>query len=299
MVLDLRDLELFLEIGRTGSISAGAERCGLSLSAASARMGTLERRVGAALLERHRRGVDLTSAGEALATDAVALLRDARAVEEKMLARSHGITHELRLGVNSSAVDSLPDVITAALNRMPAVTLDLVELRSPEAVKQVREGTLELAVISVGADPVDGCQTTSLWDDSLVVVGPSSLGRAQPLSLRQTVAEPMVGLNRDLPLQQLIEREAERSGLQPTLRVRFPTLSAVCAAATAGVGRAIVPISSARRHGVPSTAQHALVEPWAQREAVLVAKEFAALSHVAGSLVNQLIRFSDEVTQDS
>ncbi|WP_158553939.1 LysR family transcriptional regulator [Micromonospora deserti] len=294
-MIEIRDLALFLEVVESGSISAGAERCGLSLSAASARITALERRVGTPLLERHRRGASPTAAGESLTAGAARLVDEARELEESLMARSRGITQELRLAVNSSAVDSLPEVITAALNRMQTVSLDLVELSSVAAVDHVREGRVELAVVSTGTAATQGCETIVLWDDSLVVVGRPQKGLSRPLSLAQVTAEPMVGLNRGVPLQQLIERQAARAALQPTYRVRFPSLGAVCAAATAGVGRAIVPRNSARRYGVPLRAQHELTEPWARREAVLVARDFARLSPTAAALTEQFVAYGAEV----
>ena len=294
-VIDVRDLRLFLEIVETGSISAGAERAGLSLSAASGRISALERRLGVPLLERHRRGVEPTSAGELLAAGAARLVVEARSLEESLVARSRGITEELRLAVNSSAVDSLPEAITAALNRMQPVSLDLIEMSTAAAVDQVREGLVELAVVSTGTADIEGCDGVVLWDDPLVVVGTRQKKAASPLSLAQVTAEPMVGLNRDAPLQQRIEREAARAGLQPTYRVRFPSLGVVCAAATAGIGRAIVPGNSARRYGVPPLAQHELTEPWARREAVLVAQNLGRLSPPAAALAEEFLKYAAEV----
>lgn len=294
-MIDIRDLQLFLDVVESGSISAGAERSGLSLSAASARITALERRVGTPLLERHRRGANPTGAGELLTAGAARLVGEARSLEESLVARSRGITQELRMAVNSSGVDSLPEAITAALNRMPTVSMDLIELSSVAAVDQVRDGRLELAVVSTGTADTHGCETHALWDDHLVVVGAPQDRPAPPLSLAQVSVEPMVGLNRDAPLQQLIEREAARVDRQPTYRVRFPSLAAVCAAATAGVGRAIVPGNSARRYGVPPRAQHELTEPWARREAVLVARDFARLSPRAAALAKELLAYGEEV----
>lgn len=294
-VIDIRDLQLFLEIVDAGSISAGADRCGLSLSAASARIAALERRTGSPLLERHRRGVEPTSAGELLTAGAMRLVSEAHSLEESLVARSRGITDELRLAVNSSAVDSLPEVITAALNRMPPVALDLVELSTAAAVDQVRDGQVELAVVSTGTADIVGCEAAVLWEDHLVVVGARHSRAPMPLSLAQVTAEPMVGLNRDAPLQRRIEREAARAGLQPTYRVRFPSLGAVCAAATAGIGRAIVPRNSARRYGVPPRAQHVLAEPWAKRDAVLVAQDISRLSPRAAALAEELLTYAAEV----
>ncbi|SUZ34919.1 LysR family transcriptional regulator [Xanthomonas arboricola pv. juglandis] len=56
MHLEFVDLRLFIAVVEAGSITAGAQRAALSLAAASARIRALESQVGAALLERGRRG---------------------------------------------------------------------------------------------------------------------------------------------------------------------------------------------------------------------------------------------------
>ena len=64
MRFDLTDLKLFRDIAETGSITHGAERSGLALAAASARIRNMETSLGAPLLERSRRGAAPdTSAG--------------------------------------------------------------------------------------------------------------------------------------------------------------------------------------------------------------------------------------------
>ncbi len=63
--LDLFSLSLFSLVARAGSISKGAALANLAVGAASKRIADLEVAVGAALLERHSRGVTLTVAGQA------------------------------------------------------------------------------------------------------------------------------------------------------------------------------------------------------------------------------------------
>ena len=59
--LDLVSLSLFNLVVRTGSISKGADLAHLAIGAASKRISDLEAAVGAELLERHSRGVTLSS----------------------------------------------------------------------------------------------------------------------------------------------------------------------------------------------------------------------------------------------
>src|SRR6201996_9213938 len=63
---DLVDLQLFIAVADTRSITRGAQQVHLALASASARIKGLEQAFGAALLNRGRRGVELTAAGESL-----------------------------------------------------------------------------------------------------------------------------------------------------------------------------------------------------------------------------------------
>src|SRR3546814_6889932 len=75
MRFDLTDLRLFLAVVDAGSITHGAADAGLSLPAASERLRDMEAAGEVKLLERGRRGVWTTPAGEALAHHARLVMR--------------------------------------------------------------------------------------------------------------------------------------------------------------------------------------------------------------------------------
>lgn len=57
---DLTDLRLFLHVAEAASITHGAMRANMALASASERIRDMEEALGAPLLERKRRGVQLT-----------------------------------------------------------------------------------------------------------------------------------------------------------------------------------------------------------------------------------------------
>src|SRR6516164_799538 len=71
MRFDFADLRLFLFVVEAASITHGAARAGMALASASERIRLMEESLGAALLDRHRRGVRVTPAGAALASRAI------------------------------------------------------------------------------------------------------------------------------------------------------------------------------------------------------------------------------------
>ena len=287
--MDLRDLTLFVEVVDAGSITAGAERCGLSLSAASVRVSALERRYGLRLLDRRRRGVTPTPAGEALLDRGRGLIEQARDLESDLAARARGLQNSVRLATNSSAADALTEFLASTLNRLPDTAVTMTELSSEAAVEHVLDGLADLAVVS-SYQPHGDCQTRRLWDDRLVVVGPATSAPRRPLRLSDLLREPMVGLVKGIPLQDLVDRHAHELGAEPAYRVRLPSLGAVCAVASTGVGRAVVPLACARRQAVSPAAVYELEEPWARRHAVLVARDFTDTNENTAAFVDLLLQ---------
>jgi DNA-binding transcriptional LysR family regulator len=80
-VPDLVSLELLLAVARTGGLGAAGRELGLTQQAVSARIRSLEKRVGMRLLHRGSRGSTLTEAGRLLAGQAAGVLDAARELD--------------------------------------------------------------------------------------------------------------------------------------------------------------------------------------------------------------------------
>jgi molybdate transport repressor ModE-like protein len=74
MKFDETDLDLFCHIAEAGSITHGATRANMALTAASARIRNMETPLGVLLLERKRYGVALSPAGRIMLTHARQML---------------------------------------------------------------------------------------------------------------------------------------------------------------------------------------------------------------------------------
>ena len=88
MRFDLVDLQLFIAVAETRSITGGANRVHLALASASARIKGLEAALGVSLLKRGRRGVELTAAGESLLDHARIVMHNVEAMRGDLAAFS-------------------------------------------------------------------------------------------------------------------------------------------------------------------------------------------------------------------
>src|SRR5260221_633813 len=118
MRFDLVDLQLFIAVAETRSITNGAQRHHLALASASARIKGLEQALGVVLLVRGRRGVELTPAGESLLDHARIVILNVEALRGDLLAFSRGVKATVRFLANTSGLSEyLPKTLAAFLGR--------------------------------------------------------------------------------------------------------------------------------------------------------------------------------------
>ncbi|HEY9254246.1 MAG TPA: LysR substrate-binding domain-containing protein [Stenotrophomonas sp.] len=280
MHFDLTDLRLFVAVADAGSITAGAAACALSLAAASARLRQLEDQAGVTLLQRGRRGVQLTPAGRALLRHARQIGGEVARLRGELAEYAGGQRATIQLLANTAALSEwLPERIADFLVAHPALDVALVERGSVEAADAVREAAAELAVVANHASRRD-LQGEVVGEDELVLVCARQhrLARAQAVRLPDLFGEGLLGLSADSALQRhLISRAAEAGG-RLQWRAHVPALEVLCRMVARGAGVAIVPLSAARRSTASAAlATIALDEPWAHRTLWLVARDFTAL----------------------
>ncbi len=244
---DLVSLRLFVAVVDAGSLTAGAERFGISLAAASRRISELEHHCGKALLQRSQRGVTATADGQAVHRHAIELAanleRLALAVED-MNADASGL---LRLCANPSALGGfLPAMLAAYALRHPAVRIDLEDTLSEDAVRMVASGAAELGVIGDNT-PRQGLECFVCDVDEMVLITPAGhpLDSAAPVAIERALDYDFVSLSRTASLTRKISAAAEANGRSLRIRVQARSFDTMCRMVAAGLGLTVLPRSGA------------------------------------------------------
>ncbi|MEJ2899275.1 LysR family transcriptional regulator [Acinetobacter sp. NS-4] len=297
MRLDFFDLQLFLNIVETGSLTKGAERCSISLQAASERIKKIEQQFTVHLFIRHASGVKLTLAGQVFASQAQVLLHQAQQLQQQMLPFSTGSQSEMMLWCNSSAQSEyLPLLLPQYLLENPNIQIELKEAESNDIIQALENGSAQLGLISSFFN-AKNLQTLEFFDDPLVLICPMyhELQHQSVLQLADVLNYPFVGLMQYHSLQQSIETQAKLLGCAIQYRLRLPNFAAIAQVVANGVGIAIMPKRAANRlSSVYSFQQIELTGDWANRKLLLAAKNFDALplsyQHFSQFLVSQKSR---------
>ncbi|SKC41920.1 LysR family transcriptional regulator [Krasilnikoviella flava] len=186
--LTVDDLQLAEAVARHGSVGAAARELLVAQPSASRRLATLERRLGTPLFDRDTTGARPTPAGRELARLAARLLGDLDALPDQVLAAVDAPS----LSVGTIQALS-PMVLTAVELELDGVTILPEVDHGPVLVRQVHDGTLDAAIVTVAEQMAipRGLQRTPLGESPRVVVlpdgAPPLAGGSRPFAGRTVV----------------------------------------------------------------------------------------------------------------
>ena len=210
--LDLTSLRLFVAACDLQNIARAAEREHIVASAICKRIAQMEHAMGVALLERRRRGVRPTPAGQALLEHARTVLYTMDRIATDAASFGAGLIGQVRMVASVSAIaESLLDDV-AAFMRAPDnrnIKVDIEERTSRDLVVALRDGA---ATVGVCWDNVDfgGLDHRPSRRDQLVLAVPRehALANAAGLRFEQTLGYEHVGLQPSAAVTTMLQQAA-------------------------------------------------------------------------------------------
>lgn len=289
MRFDLTDLRLFLSVVECGSLTHGAQAMHLALASVSERIAGMESALGAPLLERNRRGVRTTAAGDALVRHARAILGQVEQMRGDLRSYATGLRGRIRLLSNTASMAAfVPPQLCRFLASHADLSVDLEERPSSEIVQALVSRRADLGIVADITD-LGSLQTHLIAHDQLVVVASRAhrVAALASVSFADILDEPIVGMA-DTALETHLAERASRLGRQLNYRVQFRSVEHVAMLVEAGIGISI--LSHAMGHSLRrDLAIVPLAEPWAARRLYLCARDFSALTPHADLLARQLM----------
>ena len=248
--LDWSDLRYALAVGRQGSPGAAARELGVNATTVQRRLDALERRLGARLFDRSRRGYEPTEAGALVLDQARRMADQADEIERQVLGRDRELGGPLRVTTAFVVMEHLlPQPLADFARRYPGIEVEVVEnaflvdrsRRHAEAAGGARqEADVALRLSANVAEHLVGRQ---LGQTHCRVYA-----RRDAPDLPQTV-QPLATLLRDAPwvaferdaTHRVYDRWMRQQLAQAQVRVRVDIFNAVAAMLRTGIGVGILP----------------------------------------------------------
>ena len=242
---------MFREVAERASFSGAALALDYTQSVVSHHVAQLERELGVTLVERGKRPVRLTPAGERLHAHSGTILGAARSAEADLRAVAGLETGTLRMGAFLTACASfVPAAIGAFISEHPRVDVRLEQLEPPASLLRLTSGELDLAVVFTeqadSPEPDPRLARVKLADDPYRVALPPGhrLARRREVALadlrdeRFTAPRPEGG---GLRYRAMLERLCRDAGFSPNLAYAVDDVTVARAFVAAGLTVAVVP----------------------------------------------------------
>ena len=291
MQFDLVDLQLFVAVADSRSITGGAMQVHLALASASARIKGLEQAFGVTLFKRGRRGVELTSAGESLLDHARIIMHEVDAMRGDLGAYATGARASVHMLANTSGLsEHLPKALAAFLREYPDIDVDVEERESTDIATAIASGSADLGFAAEHALP-DSFERFVFTEDRLVLVAArrSAFASRRQIDFQEAAGHDFIGLTNATALNQHVAKHAARLGMRFRFRARLRDFDAICQMVAADVGIAVIAEAAARR--CAQTMPISIVrirDAWANRRLVICARNFRSLPRPAKQLVEYL-----------
>jgi len=235
-------LESFCAAAETGSLNKAAEMLHLSQPAITRQIKSLEAQLGAVLLTRTPRGVELTPAGQAVLPHARAALAAVAACRHAAAQASGAGPGRLRIAAGLIiTLYTLPPVITAFRAAYPAIPVDLRPGQNRDVLNQLLEYEVDVAFLASRVS-APGVKAIKLFSDPMLLVSHP----AEPLErLRDLAGRTLLVLHQGAGMRQEVEQALAQHGITCRL-VEHPTVETIKTAVMLQMGVTILPASAVR-----------------------------------------------------
>ncbi|GHC48868.1 LysR family transcriptional regulator [Neogemmobacter tilapiae] len=248
--ITLWGIEVFLAAAEEGSVSAAARRLGVSASAVSQQLAGLEAALGAVLIDRAARPLQMTAAGQRFRIHAQVMLNAASEARVDMALADPGAGLTLRLGMIEDFEGSVTPALLSALAGDLRTSRFLLETGPSHRLHdQLEARALDLVVAADLEGEGEGFDVFPLLAEPFLRVAP--LHGPADLPLIRYSARQVMGRQ--------IAQHLTRQGLQFPSRVEADSYAAILAMVAAGAGWAILPPLALHHAGALSPAL--VVEP--------------------------------------
>ena len=241
--MHLRLIEIFCEVAQSRSFSKGAKTRQVSQSYASQAVGLLEKRLGVQLIDRSKRPLELTQAGQIYLEGCREVLEHFRAVEDRVQAISDRVAGPVRVAaIYSVGLMQMEQTVQRFESLYSEAPLRLEYLHPDEVYQRVLEDKADLGLVSY---PRHGGDLHSIdWQEQpfvLVCAPDHPLASKQTLSLVDLEGVDYIGFTQELTIRREIDRRLRRKRVDVKVVHEFDNIETIKRAIEIGSGVALLP----------------------------------------------------------
>ena len=245
--MDVHQLEVFLSVLETGSVTRGAERIHLSPAAVSLQLQSLADHLQTELFVRSGRKLAPTAMAFRLAEHARGVIDQIRRIESDFHGEPHEDTRPFQFATGvTTLVYRLGRPLRMLRKQYPRTELHVTVANTEEIVAGLLDRRFDLGLISLPiSEPIT---TIPLFDEDLLVVRPSATrvrgGQIGSIRIADLARVPWLLYPKQSNMRSVIDGFFARAGIEPNVIMEAADTEAIKRLVESGFGYSILPAFS-------------------------------------------------------
>ncbi len=241
--MQLESLKVFCDLAESRSFTNAARISGISQSAVSQQINSLERHFGALLIERSKKMFRLTVEGRLLYEHSKEIINSYEALTSNLQSLKNVVSGNIRIStIYSLGLHTLPPFLKKFLKKFPTVNVHVEYSHAEKILEDILGNVVDLGLLAYPGKN-GKLNIIPLMEEPLVLVCEPGhpLANRGSICLADISGENLVGFHIDIPTRRGIDRELREKKITVNTVTEFDNIETVKRAVEIGAGVAIVP----------------------------------------------------------
>ena len=238
----LDQLQIFLKITQTKSITQAAEELHLTQPAVSIQLRNFQHQFDIPLTEIVGRKIYITDFGKEIALAAEEILNQVQAINMKTMEYKGQLVGRLKLSIVSTGKYVMPYFLSGFMKEHPGVQLQMDVTNKSRVIESLQNNEVDFSLVSI-LPPSMNVDKLELMQNKLFLVG-NAATRFQRKSNDKSIFEelPLIYREEGSGTRMSMERFIERNRIAAVKKIELTSNEAVKQAVIAGLGYSIMPL---------------------------------------------------------
>jgi DNA-binding transcriptional LysR family regulator len=241
--VQIESLKVFCDLAETESFTKAAQINGVTQSAVSQQISSLERQFKSLLIERSKKKFRLTREGQVLYDFSKQIIQTFDALGSKLQEIKDIISGTIRVAtIYSIGLHDLPPYIKRFLKDYPTVHVHVEYRRANQVYEDVLGNVVDLGLVAYPTrDPK--LETVPLRKDPLVLIchPQHPLAKTKAIKIKALNGQKFIGFEPDIPTRKAIDKVFRERDVTVNVVMEFDNIETVKRAVEIDAGIAIVP----------------------------------------------------------
>jgi LysR family transcriptional regulator, transcriptional activator of the cysJI operon len=241
--MQIESLKVFCDLAETESFTKAAQINGVTQSAVSQQISSLERQFKSLLIERSKKKFRLTREGQVLYDYSKQIIQTFDALHSRLQEIKDIISGNIRVAtIYSIGLHDLPPYIKRFLKDYPTVNVHVEYRRANQVYEDVLSNVVDLGLVAYPTKD-SKLEIIQLRKDPLVIIchPQHPFAKLKSVKLKAIAGQKFIGFEPDIPTRKALDRILKDNDIHITNVMEFDNIETVKRAVEIDAGVSIVP----------------------------------------------------------